>query len=46
MLELADMFPTEESAVKWMEDAAWGDERCCGHCGSVKEGLNKSIQGT
>lgn len=35
LLELADMFPTEESAVKWMETAAWGEERCCGHCGSV-----------
>ena len=35
LIELAEMFPTEESAVKWMETAAWGDERCCGHCGSV-----------
>lgn len=32
LLELADMFPTEESAVAWMEAAAWGEERCCGHC--------------
>ena len=36
------MFPTEESAVKWMEDAAWGDERCCGHCGSVNTYATKS----
>ena len=35
MLELADMFPDEETATKWFEAIYWPDERCCGHCGSV-----------
>ena len=35
LMELADMFPTEEAAVKWFEKAVWGEKRCCGRCGSV-----------
>ena len=35
LLELAERFPTEEAAVKWFESVVWGDERGCGHCGSV-----------
>ncbi len=42
LIELADMFPTEESAVEWMEDAAWGGDRCCGHCGSTNTYATKS----
>ena len=42
LLELADMFPNEESAVKWFEDAAWGEERCCGHCGSTNTYATKN----
>lgn len=34
MIELADMFPSEEAAVEWFEGVVWPDERCCGHCGS------------
>ncbi len=30
-----DMFPTEEAATLWFEDAIWHGERCCGHCGSL-----------
>ncbi len=36
MIQLAEMFPTEEAATKWFEDVLWPEERCCGHCGSVK----------
>ena len=36
MVELIRMFPNEDTATKWFEDAIWHGERCCGHCGSVK----------
>lgn len=35
LIELQDMFPTEESAVRWFEAQVWPTERCCGHCGSI-----------
>ncbi|MDE2774048.1 MAG: IS1595 family transposase [Gemmatimonadota bacterium] len=35
IIELGDMFPTEEAAVKWFERAVWGSERCCSRCGSL-----------
>ena len=31
LLQLADRFPTEKSAVQWFEGVVWGDERACGH---------------
>ena len=34
IMELADMFPTEEAARDWFEEIVWGGERHCGHCGS------------
>ena len=37
VVELMDMFPTEEAAVAWFEDSIWPDgERHCGHCGSER----------
>ena len=37
IIELVDMFPDEESAVRWFEDTRWPDgERHCGHCGSTE----------
>lgn len=34
VIQLAEMFPDEESAVRWFESQIWPDgERCCGHCG-------------
>ena len=36
LLDLAEMFPSEEAAVKWFEGVVWPDERCCGHCGSTR----------
>lgn len=32
--ELLEMFPYEESAVRWFEKVRWPDGRHCPHCGS------------
>ena len=34
LVELMDMFPTEEAATKWFESVVWADGRYCGKCGS------------
>lgn len=36
LFELGEMFPDEETATKWFESVFWPEERCCGHCGSIK----------
>ena len=36
IIELMNMFPTEEAATEWFESVLWPSGRCCGHCGSVK----------
>lgn len=37
IVELMDMFPTEEAATKWFESVIWPDgERHCGKCGSTR----------
>ncbi len=38
LIELMAMFPNEGAAVEWFEDTIWGDERFCGHCGSLSTG--------
>ena len=35
LLELADMFPNEQSAVKWFEETRWPHGRACPHCGTL-----------
>ena len=35
LLELMDLFPDEEAAVKWFESIYWPEQRFCGHCGSL-----------
>ena len=35
IVELVDMFPTEEAATAWFESVIWSDGRYCGKCGSV-----------
>ena len=35
LLEIADMFPTEESARQWFEARVWPAGRHCPHCGST-----------
>ena len=36
VVELMDMFPTEEAATKWFESIIWPDGRHCLKCGSVR----------
>ena len=37
IVQLMDMFPTEEAATEWFESAVWPDgERYCGKCGSTR----------
>ena len=36
VIEVMDMFPSEEAAIEWFEGVVWGGNRCCGHCGSVR----------
>ena len=37
IVELMDMFPTEDAAVAWFESVIWPDgERHCGKCGSTR----------
>ena len=36
VIELMDMFPTEEAATQWFEAVVWNGERCCGKCGSLR----------
>lgn len=35
MIELAEMFPTEDSAREWFESKIWPNGRCCPKCGST-----------
>lgn len=36
LVEVMDMFPTEEAARTWFEGIYWSEGRCCGHCGSLR----------
>ena len=36
LVDLMDMFPTEDAATTWFEDVCWNGQRCCGKCGSTK----------
>ena len=36
LLDLAEMFPTEEAATEWFEEQVWGTERGCPKCGSME----------
>ena len=35
LVQLMDLFPTEEAATEWFESVVWEKGRCCGKCGSV-----------
>ena len=36
LMQLTEMFPNEESAVRWFEQIRWPNgERCCGRCRST-----------
>ncbi len=36
LIEIMDLFPTEQAATKWFETHVWPNGRHCGHCGSVE----------
>ena len=36
LVQLMDMFPTEESACGWFESRLWPEGRCCPNCGSAR----------
>ena len=35
LFQIMEMFPDEATAEIWFEGILWGEQRCCGHCGSV-----------
>ena len=35
LVQMMDMFPTDETATKWFEDCLWTEQRHCGKCGST-----------
>ena len=44
-MELTEMFPDEESAVRWFEETLWSDgQRYCGHCGSVETSVVRNAK--
>ncbi len=45
LMELAERFPDEESALQWFEDRFWPHGRTCGHCGSAntREASHKTM---
>ena len=36
LIQLMDVFPTEETAREWFEGIYWPDERHCGHCDGTR----------
>ena len=36
LMQLADMFPTEDAAREWFESQVWPDGRTCPRCGSAR----------
>lgn len=36
LFELMEMFPTEETAMQYIESVRWNGARYCGHCGSFR----------
>ena len=36
LIEVMDMFPTEDAARAWIESVVWPNGRCCGKCGSTR----------
>ena len=35
LFQIMEIFPDEIAAESWFEKILWGEQRCCGHCGSV-----------
>ena len=36
LIEVMDMFPTEDAAREWIESVIWPNGRCCGKCGGTR----------
>ena len=36
VMQMADMFPTDEAAREWFEAKMWPNGRVCPHCGSTE----------
>ena len=36
IMDLMELFPSEQAATQWFESNVWADGRYCGKCGSVK----------
>ena len=45
IMELADMFPDEESAAKWFESIIWPDGRFCPRCGCAETSIAAETSG-
>lgn len=37
ILDLLNMFSTEDKSVEWLEDVRWGEKPICAHCGCVED---------
>ena len=35
LIDMMNMFPTEQAATQWFESVLWNGQRCCGKCGST-----------
>ena len=42
LIELMDVFPTEDAAREWFEGIYWPDERHCGHCDGTRTSPTKT----
>ena len=45
VIELADMFPTEDTAREWFESMIWSYGRYCPRCGSVETSVASATSG-
>ena len=36
IVDLLNRFPTETDAIKWLENATWGDQPICPHCAGIE----------
>ena len=44
LVQLTDMFPSEDSARDWFEQARWGRQRTCPHCGGSRTNAVRSCK--
>ena len=35
LVQIMDLFPTDEAATEWFESLVWASGRCCGKCGGT-----------